>query len=75
MSELCGVCAAPLVRPSVASCNFCGSDYHFQTRQDLPAPDCGIAWIDDAAGYLLFACQTCVEAGRSTATDGAEVGG
>lgn len=57
--DACSVCSEPL-SDQRATCNQCGADFHFALRVDVPARDCGDAWIDDEIQALVFACNRCL---------------
>lgn len=57
--DACTVCGEPLTDQR-ATCNQCGADYHFALRVDVPAKDCGDAWIDDEIQALVFGCNRCL---------------
>ncbi|HLZ72941.1 MAG TPA: hypothetical protein VKV26_23805 [Dehalococcoidia bacterium] len=57
--DVCIVCAEPLTE-NRATCNQCGADFHFALRIDVPAKDCGDAWIDDEVQALVFGCNRCL---------------
>ncbi len=57
--DLCMVCNEPLTE-NRATCNQCGADFHFALRTDVPAKDCGDAWIDDEVQALVFGCNRCL---------------
>jgi len=58
----CSVCNEPLTDQR-ATCNQCGADFHFALRVDVPAKDCGDAWIDDEIQALVFGCNRCLGRG------------
>lgn len=58
-TEACGVCGEAL-GDNRATCQQCGADFHLALRTDVPARDCGDAWIDDEVQALIFGCNRCL---------------
>ena len=57
--ELCAVCREPL-NHNRANCLDCGNDFHLALRVDVPARDCGEAWVDDEVQAVVFGCNLCL---------------
>jgi hypothetical protein len=56
----CAVCGEEAAANMTAECNWCGSSYHLNQRNDVEAKDCGQVWIDEQYLALQFACNTCL---------------
>jgi len=56
--DICNVCHGPLGE-NRAACTMCTAEFHLALRTDIPAIDCGDAWIDDELQALVFGCNAC----------------
>lgn len=57
--DRCAVCSTAM-DTNRATCNECGREFHLALRTDVPARDCGDAWIDDDVQALVFGCDLCL---------------
>jgi hypothetical protein len=62
VDERCSDCSGPLDQ-NRATCNLCGQEFHLALRIDVPARECGDAWIDDEVQALVFGCNVCLGRG------------
>lgn len=56
----CSVCGEPVEAALSAECNWCGTRFHLNQRNDVEAKDCGKVWIDEQFLALQFACDNCL---------------
>jgi hypothetical protein len=56
----CCCCGRPFVGQDLARCSICGAPFHLALRIDVPAVDCGQAWISDELEAVQFGCNRCL---------------
>jgi hypothetical protein len=58
---VCLCCGRGFEGNDLAWCSICGEPFHLALRIDVPALDCGQAWISDELEAVQFGCSRCLD--------------